>query len=85
MIRPHALLPLAALLATGCTGGGGLLDVSFDRLDVQEIDWDSADADFVFRIENNTAFGLSVAEFDYALQFAGVEWLAGDDLSLIHI
>ena len=79
MIRPHTLLPFA-LLAAGCTeGGGGLLDVSFDRLDVQAIDFDGADADFVFRIENNTAFGLSVAEFDYALQFADVEWLSGSD------
>lgn len=60
MIRPQSLLPLA-LLAAGCTeGGGGLLDVSFDRLDVQAIDFDGADADFVFRIENNTAFGLSL-------------------------
>ncbi len=82
MSRPRTLTTpiLLALLATGCTdGGGGLLDVSFDRLDVQNIDWETVDADFVFRVDNNTSFGLSVAEFDYALQFAGVEWLTGDD------
>ncbi len=79
MTRPFALAALAILTA-GCTdGAGGLLDVSFDRLDVQNIDFETVDADFVFRVENNTSFGLSVAEFDYALQFADVEWLDGDD------
>ena len=78
MTRTFALAALA-MLTVGCTeGAGGFLDVSFDRLDVQNIDFETVDADFVFRVENNTSFGLSVADFDYALQFADIEWLAGD-------
>ncbi|MFT5681931.1 MAG: LEA14-like dessication related protein [Myxococcota bacterium] len=81
MTHPHAFtLAALAILTAGCTdGAGGLLDVSFDRLDVQNIDFETVDADFVFRVENNTSFGLSVADFDYALQFADIEWLTGDD------
>lgn len=78
MKRQICSLPLV-LLMVGCTdGGGSIFDVKFDRLDVQEVNFEEAEADFVFRIENRTPLGFQVDRFDYALAFEQIEWLSGD-------
>lgn len=79
MKRLICSVPLA-LLASGCTGGGSsFFNVKFDRLDVKDVDFEQADADFVFRVENRTPLGFRVDRFDYALAFEQIEWLTGDD------
>lgn len=78
-------LPLtAALLAlsTACENFDVqpyLPTVSFDRMDVQAVDWEGIDADFVFDVNNPNPIEVPLARFDYALAFEDVEWLSGDD------
>ncbi len=77
--RLLALAPLV-LLGTGCEVLADYLPtVAFDRLDVSAVDWDGADTEFVFRIDNPNPVEIKLARFDYALQFADVPWLEGDD------
>lgn len=79
MKRLMTLAPVA-LLAVGCTdGASSFFDVKFDRLDVQDIDFEHAEADFVFRVNNRTPLGFRIANFDYALAFEQVEWLSGEE------
>lgn len=79
---PSRLLPLCPLLVLG-TGCEVLSDyiptVAFERLDVGAVDWEGADTDFVFRIDNPNPVEIKLARFDYTLQFADVPWLEGDD------
>lgn len=81
MNRIHALLLLPVIsLSTGCEVLGEYLPtVAFERLDVQSVDWDGAQADFVFKVNNPNPVEVKLARFDYALTFADVEWLVGDD------
>lgn len=74
-----ALLPVVAL-STGCEALADFLPtVAFDRMDVSAVDWNGADAQFVFKINNPNPVEVKLARFDYALAFADVEWLEGDD------
>lgn len=70
------LLPLAA-----CDGSlsGYAPTIAFDRLAVNAVDWESADTDFVFKVNNPNPVDITLASFDYSLAFQGVEWLSGDD------
>ncbi len=79
MNRTLALLPLV-LLGTGCEVLGDYMPtVAFERLDVRSVDWQGADADFVFKVSNPNPVEVKLARFDYRLSFADVEWLLGDD------
>lgn len=74
------LLAPVLLLSTGCEVLGDYLPtVAFDRLDVQSVDWEGADAEFVFVVDNPNPVEIKLARFDYALSFADVSWLEGDD------
>lgn len=53
--------------------------VTFDSLNVHEVDWEQVQVDFVFEVENPNPISVSLASFDYALEFSDVEWLTGDD------
>ena len=77
MIR--LLLPLT-LLSAGCTSGEQLLGVHFDRVELGDLDWEHADTEFIFQVDNKTPLGFSIDRFDYSLAFAGVDWLSGEDL-----
>ncbi|MFT4976308.1 MAG: LEA14-like dessication related protein [Myxococcota bacterium] len=73
------LCPLV-ILAAGCTdGGSSFFDIEFDRLDVENIDFQEVEADFVFRVNNRTPLGFRIANFDYALAFEQIEWLSGEE------
>jgi LEA14-like dessication related protein len=78
MNRSLALL-ITAVLGTACTDGGSILDVEFDRLDVNQVSWDEVDTDFVFKVSNPNPIGIQMQRFDYALSFDGLEWVSGDD------
>lgn len=79
MNRMLSLAPLV-LLATGCTdGGSAFFNISFNRLDVQDINFDQVETDFVFQVNNRTPLGFQIDNFDYALAFEEIEWLSGAD------
>ena len=78
-ISALAALPLGLLLA-GCTELDAYLpSVSFDRVDVDNVDWEQISSNFVFKVNNPNPIEVKLARFDYALAFAGVEWAVGDD------
>ena len=79
MTRPLALASL--LLLTGCFEEiePFLPTVQFGRLDVQNLDWDHIETDFVFYVDNPNPIGIPLESFDYALSLADVELLSGAD------
>lgn len=75
----NLLLP-GALLLNGCTE----LDpytpkIRFDRLEVNSVTWDDADTNFVFAVDNPNPVEITLASFDYALAFEGLEFMSGAD------
>lgn len=72
---------LGVLLLSGCNGelDGYLPTIAFDRLEVNSVDWDMADTNFVFKVDNPNPVDITLASFDYNLAFQGEEWLTGDD------
>lgn len=75
------LVSAAALLfATGCAELQQFLPtVTFDTLRVNDIDFERADVDFVFQVDNPNPVQVSLASFDYGLGLEGIELLTGDD------
>lgn len=76
----HLLLP-GLLFATACNGelDAYIPTIAFERLDVKSVDWDMADTNFVFKVDNPNPLEITLASFDYNLAFEGQEWLTGDD------
>ncbi len=79
MTRPLAIASL--LLLTGCFEEiePFLPTVQFGRLDVQDLDWDHIETDFVFYVDNPNPVGIPLESFDYALSLAEIELLSGAD------
>ncbi|MED5369452.1 MAG: LEA type 2 family protein [Myxococcota bacterium] len=84
MKRALAVLSLLPAL-TACEGWEDVnLDpykptVSFQDLDVNDVNWEGVDADFVFAVENPNPVSVELAHFDYGLAFEQVDWLSGDN------
>lgn len=81
-------LPGLALVAAGCPkmpkGAGKKLKkflpaVRFDRVKVRSIDFDKADLDFVFQVDNPLPLKVGLASLTYALSLEGVDFLTGRD------
>lgn len=80
-----AVLPVLAL--TGCPKLGDLgnavnLDkykptLSFDKVQLVDIDWEQATANFVFKVHNPNPVEVKVANFSYDLALAEQPFLAG--------
>ncbi len=84
------------LLLVGCQKLGGLSgigealepyrpDVSFEKLDLQEIDFSHVEVDLLFSVNNKAPVGLSLASLDYQFELEGEQVLSGeqsDGLSL---
>lgn len=72
---------LSVLFLSGCNGelDGYLPTITFDRLEVNSVDWDMADTNFVFKVGNPNPIDITLASFDYNLAFMGEEWVTGDD------
>lgn len=71
---------LALLL--GCVGGDlspYLPTVTFNRLELKDLDFERVDVDFVFDFKNPNAIDIPLARFDYALGFEGIEIISGND------
>ena len=79
-LRFALLASLPALLA-GCDSSLAeyLPTVKFDRLDINAVDWETADTNFVFRIDNPNPIDVTLARFDYNLGLGGVDFINGDD------
>lgn len=74
------LLPAAVLYLTGCDELDPYLPtVSFNRFDVQEIDFQDADIDFVFDVNNPNPVEISLSSFSYAFGLQDVDLLDGND------
>ena len=78
-------LPLLCL-ATGCNQildkdflVGMMPTVEFAGLNVNHVDFEQIETDFVFNVDNPNPVGFSVHDFDYALSFSDVEWATGDN------
>jgi len=79
LMKPVLLLPLLGFLF-GCEQAEPFLPtVSFERMDILEIDFDGVEADFVFEVYNPNPIAVSAARFDYALSFADIELLSGEE------
>lgn len=84
MTRSFASLALAcALLSVGTACESFDIEpylptVSFNRMDVNSVDWEGISADFVFAVNNPNPLTIDLARFNYALAFEEVEWLSGD-------
>lgn len=77
--RLVALVP-ALILSGACEEIDPYLPKArFDRLDVKSVTFEAVEADFVFAVDNPNPVDISLARFDYALAFQGVEFLTGDD------
>ncbi len=75
-------LPLIALatLGTGCEALAELTPkVTFERLDVNDINFEHADVDFVFAVDNPNPIDVGLADFSYALALEEVPFLEGDN------
>ncbi len=78
MSRILRLAPL--LLLMGCEQLDPFLPtVQFGRLDVQDLDWQQIDTDFVFYVDNPNPVEIPLASFEYALALADVELISGAD------
>lgn len=78
-----ALLPI--LMFTGCPKVLQDLDldqykptVRFKNLDVQDVNFQGADTNFVFAVRNPNPIAVTLAKFDYDLDLAGVSFINGD-------
>lgn len=82
MKRALTFLVLTSPALVACQGldlGDLVPRVNFERFDVHTLDWDGADVDFVFKVENPNPVGFTVDRFAYDLAFQEVSFLNGDD------
>jgi LEA14-like dessication related protein len=79
MIRPAVLVALASL-AAGCEALQDFVpQVAFDRLEVDDLDFEAIDAGFVFRVDNPNPIAVRLDRFSYDLDLQQVDLLAGDE------
>jgi len=78
----HALFATAvALLSSGCEALEPFTPkVTFDRLDINELDFQHADVDFVFAVDNPNPVQIGLATLTYDLALEEQPFLSGDDL-----
>jgi len=79
MTARQALLA-AAVLCTGCEALEPFTPkVRFDRLDIQEVDFQHAEADFVFSVDNPNPVEIGLASLSYDLSLEEEPFLSGDN------
>ena len=83
MLRP--LIPVA-LLCSGCEIieknpylSALIPKVGFDSLQVNYVDFERIETDFVFAIDNPNPVGIDIEHFSYDLGFSETQWLAGEN------
>lgn len=79
MNRPCLFLT-ALVGVSGCDQVADFLPtVSFDGLEVRSIDWEEADVDFVFSVNNPHPISIGLSSFSYNLDLETVPFLSGDN------
>lgn len=79
---------MLSLLLLGCSPDllkAFVPTVNFDRIEIQDLDFEHIDTQFVFRVDNPNPVGIPLERFAYNLSFEGVDILSGnatDDLNL---
>lgn len=53
--------------------------IKFDSLQVNEVNFQEIDTEFVFAIDNPNPVGLDIDQFSYNLAFSDVDWMDGDN------
>jgi LEA14-like dessication related protein len=77
---PRLALLAAVALSTGCEELQPFLPtVRFDTMEVNDIDFERIDADFVFAVNNPNPIDIGLSSFDYNLGFEGVQLVEGND------
>ena len=74
------------LLGTGCETLANdpyfsqfIPTIKFDSLQVNEVNFQEIDTEFVFAIDNPNPVGLDIDQFSYNLAFSDVDWMDGDN------
>ncbi len=69
------------LLLTGCGGdlSGFLPTVKFSHFNVNDLDFEHIDTDFVFTVDNPNPVGVPLDRFQYDLSLMDVSIISGDD------
>lgn len=74
------------LLGTGCETLANdpyfsqfIPSIKFDSLQVNEVNFQEIDTEFVFAIDNPNPVGLDIDQFSYNLAFSEVDWMDGDN------
>lgn len=75
----RALLPLLVLLPACEAIEPFTPKVRFDRLQMKELDFQHADVDFVFAIDNPNPVNIGLESFSYDLALEEIPFLSGDD------
>jgi LEA14-like dessication related protein len=79
MSRSSALLALSCALLPACEALEPFTPkVRFERLDLREVNFQHADVDFVFAVDNPNPVNIGLASFTYDLDLEDVDFLAGD-------
>jgi len=74
------IVPLLLVFSAGCDQIQPFLPtVRFKDLEVQDIDFQHADVNFVFSVDNPDPIDISLASFDYNLGLEDVDLLSGSD------
>ena len=53
--------------------------IKFDSLQVNDVNFQEIDTEFVFAINNPNPVGLDIDQFSYNLAFSDIDWLDGDN------
>lgn len=53
--------------------------VQFKNLDVQQVDWNQAQTEFVFTVENPNPIDVNLASLTYDLDLGGMDFFSGDN------
>jgi len=73
----HASVPMRAFILLGLNCGFGTTDIA--RLRIDAIDFDGAEVDFVFQVENPNPIQVELASFSYGLSLAETPLFDGDN------
>ena len=83
MSRTHRLLLVLPAILFGSTACEELEDflptVAFDTMELNDIDFEKAEVDFIFAVDNPNPVSIQLSSFSYGFGFQGIPLLDGTD------